>query len=185
MLLCGGLLECHARAEEPETSLADLRATSRADPGLRLRFGIGATTGGIVARDAYASNGVPIVGFDLRLGAQLSDWCAVVSQFGFAFFDTRGALLFELTPSRFLTFGVGAGFDSFAPVGPSEGQNNAVMFPIRAAFNMPVGSPSDRRREAISIALNAAPSEVFTGLPARSGDRFGLALYGGVGFEMY
>ncbi len=66
----------------------------RFDTGYRFRFGIAFVSGATLLDDgANVSSAPAVLGLDLRLGVQIDDLFAVMSQFSAAFLDLRASLV--------------------------------------------------------------------------------------------
>jgi hypothetical protein len=100
----------------------------------------------------------------------------------------RASVLFEVTPNRYFSAGVGIGVHHL-PVGVFEeappADTDAVIVPLRLAFNLPLSAYARKNRTAISLEANLMPGFAYAGLPVEYGQRFEFGILGGLGFELY
>jgi hypothetical protein len=182
-----------AEAARPKPQPQADASTGRLDTGVRVRFGIaiifGVSLDGEVA-GPYEKRA--ILGLDLRLGLQIDDLFAVMSQVTTGFFDVGASALFEVTPNRWLSLAVGVGAEDLpdppsfrSPPLSSSTEINAVIVPIRLALNVPLGPYEAKQRSAISFAVYLTPGFVYFGQPVETGQRFDFAVFGGLGYEVY
>jgi hypothetical protein len=161
---------------------------ARLDTGPRFRFGIGLIAGLTLADEEVDGNLIAAVGLDLRLGVQIDDLFAVLCQASAALLELRAAVLFEVTPNRYFSAGVGIGVHHL-PIGVFEeappADTDAVIVPVRLAFNLPLSAYARKNRTAISLEANLMPGFVYAGLPVEYGQRFEFGILGGLGFELY
>jgi hypothetical protein len=177
-------------AEAPHLQPQADGSPARLDAGYRFRFGISFISGETLLDDGpHTKSTLALLGLDLRLGVQINDLFAAMFQFSAAFVDLRAAVLFEVTPTRYFSVGVGLGFNSTPIVEPLEGcgcgPTGALMMPVRLAFNVPLSTYEDKHRTSISLELNLMPGYINYGPPADLGHPFELGVIGGIGFELY
>ena len=163
--------------------------STRPDSGARARFGIALVCGPTLADTGGASNVLGgVIGLELRLGVQLGDLFAVLLQGSAGLLDLRAAALFEVTPTRYFSAGVGVGVD-FMPAAfgapPPLPETHAWIVPARLAFNLPLSAYATENRSAISFEVNLVPGSVSDGRPADLGQPFEFGIIGGLGFELY
>ena len=169
----------------------------RSEP--RFRFGIGGIAGlAALQRPDGGTDGSSSLGFDLRLGVQLSDRYAVLYQVGLqtganltasSLPNLRNAILVELTPVD--AFSVGAGVS--ADLTTWDAQNCEPLFgcsflqtwslgvPLRLALNLALGERgASGRRAAASFHVDLTPAYAFGGAYSGGGSSIAPGLQLGI-----
>ena len=155
---------------------------------LRTRFGVGFVSG--IAEVPYASleTDPALIGIAVRVGVQITDRFAVLDQISFTaiWLQIRNAVLFEWTPSDYLSVAAGPEIEWLADIGGSADADGAVGGTLRLALNAPYSRGPHGRRRAVSFSVEVTPSYTFannTNVQLPNG--FQLGVMGGIGIDFY